>query len=204
MRLASVFALLLACAGLAVAADNSNYDALVKSARAFERMHSLHMHRDGGTTADVDYVAPDRYHLMLGSTEIIWIGKTQYIRGDGGAWTAQLTENEPPFERSVIEDAIGALQKAEIRDLGEAKLGNVTTHRYEVTTPDKAVSTVWIGEADGLTYRIENRKPDGTFDSAYVYSQFNVPVKIEAPQGVPSPLPVPVVSPIGDPAPPSK
>ena len=175
----------------ASAAENTSYDALVKSARALERMHSLHMHREGGTPAEVDYVAPDRYRLTFGTTEIIWIGKIQYIRNQDGPWTAQISGNEPPFERSVIEDAIGALQKAEIKDLGDAKLGNVLTRRYEVTTPEKAVATVWIGASDGLTYRIENRRPDGTFDSAFVYSQFNAPLKIDPPPGVTPPTPAP-------------
>ncbi len=190
MKLARIVALVLVCAGAASAAD-SNYDTLVKSARAFERIHSVHMHREGGTTTDVDYVAPDRYRLTYGNTEIIWIGKTQYVRGDSGLWTAQITGNEPPFEHSVIEDAIGALQKADIKDLGDAKLGNVLMRRYEITTPEKAVATVWIGQADGLTYRIENRRPDGTFDSAYVYSQFNAPMKIDPPPGVSPPAPLP-------------
>jgi hypothetical protein len=190
VKLARIVALVLVCAGAASAAD-SNYDTLVKSARAFERIHSVHMHREGGTTTDVDYVAPDRYRLTYGNTEIIWIGKTQYVRGESGSWTAQITGNEPPFEHSVIEDAIGALQKAEIKDLGDAKLGNVMMRRYEITTPEKAVATVWIGQSDGLTYRIENRRPDGTFDSAYVYSQFNAPMKIDPPAGVSPPAPLP-------------
>jgi hypothetical protein len=190
VRLAVILAFGLLCAGVASAAEN-NYDTLVKSARAFERVHSLHMHREGGTPTDVDYVAPDRYRVTYGSTEIIWIGKTQYIRGEGGQWTSEITGNEPPFERSVIEDAIGALQKADIKDLGDAKLGNIMTRRYEITTPEKAVATVWIGQSDGLTYRIENRKADGTFDSAYVYSQFNAPIKIDPPPGVSSPAPMP-------------
>jgi hypothetical protein len=186
VRLAAVVALGLFCAGVASAAEN-NYDALVKSARAFERVHSVHMHREGGTTTDVDYVAPDRYRVTYGSTEIIWIGKTQYIRGEGGQWTSAITGNEAPFERSVI----GALQKADIKDLGDAKLGTIMTRRYEITTPEKAVATVWIGQTDGLTYRIENRKADGTFDSAYVYSQFNAPIKIDPPPGVSTPAPMP-------------
>jgi len=189
-----IAALAMLCAGGSAFAAGDNYDTLVRSARAFERMHSLHMHREGGTTTDVDYVAPDRYRLTYNGVEIIWIGKTQYIRAENGTWSVQITGSEPPFERSVIEDAIGALQKADIKDLGEAKLGNVAMRRYEITTPEKATSTVWIGQSDGLTYRIENRRPDGTFDSAYVYSQFNAPMKIDPPPGVspPSPLPTPL------------
>jgi len=187
VRLVALVALL-ALAGTALGSAADAYDTVVRSARSLEKVRSVHLHRESqsGPSVDIDYVGPDRYHITSGATELIWIGRVQYVR-EGGQWVAQESQVEPPFDRSVIEDAIGVLQKATIKEAGAAKLGSVSTHRYEIKTPDHASATVWIGDLDGFTYRIENRKPDGTFDSTLTYSNFNAPLVIGAPPGPPPP-----------------
>ncbi len=195
MRAACIALLLVALSSVPARADSAAYDTLVRSARQFETVRSVHLHREGPTPMDIDYEAPDRYHLSYKDTEMIWIGATQYTRTNG-PWMSRETQTLPPFDKKLIEDQIGSFQKAVIRAAGAAKLGNLETHKYTIKAPDGSLSTVWVGDADGYTYRIENFRPDQTFESAFIYSNFNKPVEIVTPEGAIAATPEPTLQPI--------
>ncbi len=195
MRAACLALLLLALWAVPARADTAAYDTLVRSARLFETIRSVHLHREGATPMDIDYEAPDRYHLSYKGTEMIWIGATQYVRTDG-PWSSRETQSLPPLDKKLIEDQIGSLQRTVIRAAGAAKLGNLETHKYTIKAPDGSLSTVWVGDADGYTYRIENFRPDQTFESAFIYSNFNQPVEIVTPVGAIPASPEPTLQPL--------
>lgn len=134
---------------------------VINALRGGRHFTSYRMRQDW-STADrhasflLEFVAPDRTHMVKDTYEEIYIGKTAYGR----------KANEP-WERTPIAIAIGVpksdinetiKQLGEVRFIGRDTIGDISVlgYQYSLTNPsDKPASPneIWIGVKDGLIYR---------------------------------------------------
>jgi len=145
----------------------------------------------------LEFVRPDRYHLIGQGVEFIIIGDSTYIKGDGSDWIqspAAMGDSVQPLVDQMLSEAaisqdidelVGSID--DVQFLGSETLNGVDTLMYEYTqiTPDGTVnqtSRIWIGASDGRLYRQEVSGVFGgqSIDSSIQY-EYGSDIVIEPP-----------------------
>lgn len=167
-------------------------DAADRVDRMMTRMHELRTYRleetlsSGGPSvvSRYEYQAPDRAEATTttskGTTRVVWVGTTQYLRTPGNDWsvsTGAPSQKVPSF----IWDYFQSFR--DVREIGQERIRGVTTSVVvffggSETTP--VWLKVWIG-TDGLVRRAEMRAQGHFMDHRYF--AFDEPVTIEPPKG---------------------
>lgn len=160
--------------------------------RMMIRMHDLRTYRleetlsSGGPSAVSRYAfqVPDRVESITktaeGTTRVVWVGTTQYLRTPGNDWSVSKggpAQTVPSF----IWDFFQPFR--DVREIGQEKIEGVTTSVVDAfggsdTTP--VWFKLWI-DGTGLVRRAEMRAQGHFMDHRYF--AFNEPVTIRPPKG---------------------
>lgn len=156
-------------------------------------------------TQGVDYVAPDRYHVIAEAgtdarkgarQEMILIGQRAYSKTPAGTWQEtqidlQKLEMTRARDRMLIENLRKA-QDADIKFSGGVQDGmQAFVYEQTIAAAPKIVTrsrtTTWVGVADGFPRKVEIAA-DTDFDgralslkSTTTYYDYNADIRIKAP-----------------------
>lgn len=117
---------------------------------------------DNGDTHDTlyEFVPPDKVHVRGGTMEWLVIGETVYAQSDAG-W--QQMEMDPtsfynPDGVKQLEKSIGNIVYlgADTLDGQEMSIIQYTSAMIQNNLPLNSTNKVWIGQADGLIYKMES------------------------------------------------
>jgi TonB family protein len=175
-------------------ADNPR-EALKKNAYADQNVKSYRV-RIGcpGASPDaagiMEYVLPDRWHVIDKNEEMIVVGNEVYRKEGTGPWR-RYTGMFVGAHQDSLEESLKAIDKADEVDLiGRESVDGVPTLVYRRTSylgPNKTISLttrLWIGEADSLLRKsefdcdVESKKAT----TVSTYYDYNADIKIERPE----------------------
>jgi TonB family protein len=175
-------------------ADNPR-EALKKNAYADQNVKSYRV-RIGclGASPDaagiMEYVLPDRWHVIDKNEEMIVVGHDIYRKEGTGPWR-RYTGMFVGAHQDSLEESLKAIDKADEVDLiGRESVDGVPTLVYRRTSylePNKTISLttrLWIGEADSLLRKsefdcdVESKKAT----TVSTYYDYNADIKIERPE----------------------
>lgn len=163
----------------AVPAASDAAQAVLAASQRFGQLRSFHatLHMRGPRTleAAMDFVAPDRYRLQTGEGMQTIIGDTFFLQRAGEVRQVPVPPGLLAQWRSPLPaDAVAA--ELQVEDLGEERIGGVSTRRYRVRHASAAPDGLlyWVG-AQGLPVRIERQgQTQGqAFTVTVDYSRFN-------------------------------
>jgi len=169
-------------------------DDVIKASKKFTEQNSFQATMNGtgskGMNMEIQYVAPDRYHIKNSPLmEIIIIGKSTYMKIDG-KWQkspASLSDSIPKMRDAFTEEGLKSL--GEVEYVGEDSVGgkNALLYRYKGNTlKDETAyeSKLWIGKDNGLPLKIEVEYPNSDLlkQMTTVYD-YDTKVTIESPTG---------------------
>jgi outer membrane lipoprotein-sorting protein len=140
----------------------------------------------------VDYVAPDRYHVMYqggnaAGMELIYIGNDSYMKTGGGKWAKMPGGNAaaiPNLRDSFTEAGLKTLTevKFEGEDTANGKPALVYTYKNQTIVGNNPFSSkIWIGKESGLPVKIVVDYFNGMLKQMTVNYDTDSPVTIEAP-----------------------
>lgn len=148
----------------------------------------------GNMTMDLEYQAPDRFHMSgtdpstHNRTEMIMIGKDMYIQG-GGRWMRMPNSTGqalPNLRQYFDEKGLTTLQ--DVRYVGDETLDGRPMHIYSyhnsqtnANMPLPFSSKIWVGSADGLPHKIEVTYEQGQMKTMTITYDFEKPVDIKPP-----------------------
>lgn len=137
-------------------------------------------------TMDVDFVAPDRYRMVMPMGTQVIIGDTMHMTMQGRTMSMQVPAGTIDQWRdpTKLEQYAATMQ---VESLGSDTVDGKGATKYRTSYADQAQEpvTTWIGD-DGYPLRIEvdgelQGKPSKT---VITYSRFNDPsIRVEAPPG---------------------
>lgn len=137
------------------------------------------------TTVEMDFVAPDRYRMVMGDATQVVIGDTMYMQVQGQTMKMPL----PAGTLGNWRDPLKMRQSKEgmvVEALGSERVDGHPARKFHVRygPPDNAEVTYWIG-TDGLPLQLVNRGsgPSGAYTMTIRYSGFDDPaIAIDAPR----------------------
>lgn len=191
-------------AATAISPDENPLDVLTKAMRAQLDARSFRAHIDSNagdgtsSTSVVEYVAPDRYRMVVeaktgGQTvklEYLVVGGATYIKGPDGRWVRTPVNAGALIRGFRDPKMLDELKKtADIKFVGRETLEGQPMLVYEYTqtnplgTKMKATSKTWLSAADGLPRKtVTEGELDGKKTQTVVtISDYNTDIKIEAP-----------------------
>jgi hypothetical protein len=163
---------------------DSTSDALQRVAVSFSKLQSFRATMTSGTMTDkLEYVAPDRYHIIIHTTrdmEEMIVGDTVYAKL-GEQWMKLPMPGVTQMVAHFREPAAAAanIQTSKVSDMGTTLLNGTPVHRYGVDSADGTHAVLWIGPHD-LPLRVDVQGADKRV-TTILYSDFNTPITIEAP-----------------------
>lgn len=135
---------------------------------------------------EVEYVAPDRYHMKNAAIESIIIGNDTYMKLNG-SWTKfpraldqKISSLRDMFTEEGLKTIADVKQESDDTTDGE----NAVVYSYKGTVPQSNngyVSRLWIGKDDGLPLKIEVDYTSGPLKKMTTVYRYSPDVKIEAP-----------------------
>lgn len=141
-------------------------------------------------TKDVQYVAPDRYHIVFDDatgarTEMTSVGNETWIR-NGDAWDKLETEESPTstFRNNFTDEVVSGI--TDVKFKGEEMLDNkpVLVFSYDLVTKVgnfHVTQTIWVDEASGIPVKSLAEYHDTTQQSLATAFDATTPVTIEPP-----------------------
>ncbi len=132
--------------------------------------------------AEIDYIAPDRYHFKKSDGELIIIGNNSYEYQDG-KWQ-KLEGNIGEYLKSQITMGIqtGANNLQNVQIVGKEKLNGKDTTIYSHTT-NSSVIKIWILSDSGLQLKNEEEATiEGKLIKQTRVYDYDKKVTIEAPK----------------------
>lgn len=139
---------------------------------------TLDSKESGKTSVLLEYVAPDRRHVVLGTLEIIVIGTTSYVK-QGEAWLT--LEGRGAGMAALAPDARAIARQFEHATFTARGLETIDGEPCAVFSyaEGEQRGAIWIGTRDKLIRKIEGSQPTGSY--SLVLSDFNQPIEIRPP-----------------------
>lgn len=134
------------------------------------------------TNADMEYFAPDRYHIKKSDGEIIVVGSDSY-ENQNGKWTKlddNIGETISSATKSGIEEGIKNLKDVQIvgKEKFNGKDATVYLHKF-----GDIVTKIWIANDSGLQLKNEVEvNIGGEVHKQMTVYDYDKKVKIEAPK----------------------
>lgn len=159
-------------------------DDVINATNRLAEARSYVVHIDAAQAAgagqiEMQYVAPDRYRMMIpGAPAQTIIGNTAYMEMGGRTMRVPLpagTLDEMRSQARIRE----AHDNARIEAAGSEVLDGTPADRYRIVHPDQSgtLVTLWVGK-DGLPLQMHVDGPDG--DATMRYSRINDPALVIA------------------------
>ena len=191
-------------AAAAITPDENPLDVMSKAMRAQLDAKSFRAHIDStagegtSSTSVVEYVAPDRYRMVVEAKtgaqtvklEYVIVGGATYIKGPDGRWVRTPVDAGALIKGFRDPNMLDELKKTtDIKFVGRDTLEGQPMLVYEYTQTNplgmkmKATSKTWLSEADGLPRKTETEgELDGKKTQTVVtISDYNAHIRIEAP-----------------------
>jgi hypothetical protein len=190
----------LAAAGLAGGAGVSTLAAVQQALKGAPSYHETITSRQNGQTTEavIEHINPDRWRIISPEEpETIIIGDDAYIK-QAGAWRKAPAKagfgilhriTRQASKQEISEDVVS------VKRVGTQLLSGVATAVYKVASDTgdlKGTVKLWVGESDGLPYRIESSvkvppQPAGKYMAGGEISgttvfDYSADIKIEAPE----------------------
>ena len=143
-----------------------------------------------GITKDVQYVAPDRYHIIFGDetgakTEMTSIGNETWIRS-GDSWDKLETDQSPTstFRNNFTDEVVSGI--TDVKFKGEDMLDNkpMLVYSYNLVTKVgnfHVTQTIWVDANSGMPFKALAEYHDTTQESLTTTFDSKTPVTIEPP-----------------------
>jgi hypothetical protein len=165
--------------------------------KSYRQRSATTLLRDGKTyTTAVEYVAPDRYHIIADPTEYVIIGQKVYIK-QNEVWT----ESQIPTTNIIDPDFFKRLEESisDIQFVGTDSLNGKPMQvcqyksKLKVGDTESLVQTkLWMGVADNLPYKMIMDGETASLDSstgkvvgvksvATILYEYDSTIKIESP-----------------------
>lgn len=130
-----------------------------------------------------EFVAPDRYHAVMGSAESITIGSKSYTK-QLGKWYGPDAKSIPPFSLQMAKAMKAAIDAGTFAELCAQQNASDEgmkdgLHVIHLHNDRYAVDTVFYLQPDLLPARIETTTRGKTFVQSY--AGWNDPITIDAP-----------------------
>jgi hypothetical protein len=139
----------------------------------------------GKTTADLEFVAPDRVRItMAGGMSQTIIGRTAYATMGGKTTKTELPPDMPTLADSS-KKALTALETAKVEALEEDTVDGEEAKVYRAVLSDGGESKTWIAVDSGLPIKAESTANAGGTQVRMLmtYKDYNDPgIVIDAPQ----------------------
>jgi len=194
MTLAMSMVLALIASATVSAADADAKEALMKSqraqleAKAYRiKMNTTSPGMEKGFSSTVEFVAPDRYHMVQPQMETIVVGPATYMKTAGQDWQKSPVDMGDMMKKSRDPKALEEQAKnmGDVKIVGKEKIDGVDCTVYEATSKvgeTSTVSKVWVGNSDSLTRKVESEStlPNGKSKSTITY-EYDSKIKIDAP-----------------------
>lgn len=139
----------------------------------------------GKTTADLEFVAPDRVRIrMPGGMSQTIVGRTAYMSMDGKTMKTELPAGTPSIA-DTSKQALAGLDAAKVEYVGEESVDGVEARVYRTVT-ESGENKTWIATDSGLPIKAEAMAtaPTGAPSRILmVYRDYNDPgIVIDIPQ----------------------
>ena len=141
--------------------------------------------------SNLEYVAPDRYHMKGEEGEVILIGNTAWSRQSDGTWQKEPVDADQMVGSVRNPKMIDEIRKnAIITSAGPDTLDGkpMTIYEYTMRTPESAEMTIkgkaWISSADNLPHRMESESNSRgqTMKMTITYFDYNADIKLQPPK----------------------
>ncbi len=160
-------------------------------------MTNTFLDTDETDTIILEYIRPDRFHMVSNDLELIIIEEKTYIKGEDDSWIESpfgMNEVVEPLldsflNEATVDDIVSEMESdaGAYQYLGEESLEGTQTRVYEFSSPSLLSDepdriTIWIGVDDGRIYRqeVESDDADGRILVILEYA-YGEDVVIEAP-----------------------
>jgi hypothetical protein len=180
----------------AVAASDSPLDAITKAIHAQFGVKSYRVRMtttlsDGNTHSRlVEFVAPDRFHMVSDKDETIIVGSSTYMKRASGPWMkspVDVGSMISAFRDPKMEEELR--QSTEVKLIGPDTLDGMPMLVYQYTMTKamgmdlKSVTKTWVSVVDSLPRKSET---EGEFkgiksNTTNLYYDYNADIKIESP-----------------------
>lgn len=136
-----------------------------------------------------EFVAPDRYRMRNGPTEMIFVGQDAFLK-TLGSWQKVPAKLQNQMKAIRDPQVVEQLRQAtEVKFIQPDTLEGKPMLVYEYTSTDllgvegKTRAKTWIGMFDGLPYKseFENVTGSATAKGALTWYDYNADIKIEPP-----------------------
>jgi hypothetical protein len=136
----------------------------------------------------VEYVAPDRIHMVNPISELIAVGSETYTRQAQGPWQkAPLDAREivATFRDPKLLDQLTT--NYDIAFIQSDTLDGAPVLVYEYSpkptssVPQSGKTKIWIGADDSLPRKVEVQTGSNNYVTTIIYSDYNSDIKIELP-----------------------
>jgi hypothetical protein len=141
-------------------------------------------------TRIVEFVAPDRFHMISDKNEALIVGPTTYMKDPKGAWQRVPMDVNAMVQSFRDPSIIDEVRKsADAKFIGPDTLDGAPMLVYQYTmsnafgTNSTSMTKAWIGASDGLPRRLEIDGNVGSVKARAVntYYDYNADIKIEPP-----------------------
>jgi len=181
---------------VAAASDNP-LDAIIKAIHALYGVKSYRVRMtttlsDGNTQSIlVEFVAPDRFHIIIDGDEMIVVGASTHMKRPNGSWAKVPVDVGPMIAAFRDPNMEEELRKStEVKLIGPETLDGMPmlVYQYTTTTKDKGmdlkgVTKLWVSVVDSLPRKSETEVELKGVKSITtgVYDDYNADIRIEPP-----------------------
>jgi hypothetical protein len=188
-QLTALIAVTMASAACAVISERDNPQEALNKAMQLQKNATCYRARmiasfpDRQYAATLEYVKPDRYHMIEDALEYIFIGEDAYIGKSGSKWSKL-----PMTGEALIRGFYSTPSKhAVVKFVGKDTLDRQQVLVYQYAEPRGLAfsfignPTIWISPTDGLPRKL--RDDDHTVPRRTItYSDYDSGIRIEPPR----------------------
>ncbi|HEX4951383.1 MAG TPA: hypothetical protein VFZ34_32295 [Blastocatellia bacterium] len=130
-----------------------------------------------------EFTGDDHAHMVSDGEEIIVVGSAAYMKSKEKGWRLA-TEEEVP-KKAILEFKNLARNftdiPANVQLSGEEMLGQAAMLKFQMSEQKGNVTTMWVGKADGLVYKVESVQPESKMQMTITISDHDANVPIQPP-----------------------
>jgi hypothetical protein len=137
-----------------------------------------------GGESTMEFVLPDKFHMIAGQGEFIRIGNTMYIRLGPNKWTSGTLGQSAPAISDPRTEIANLISSGGATFVGPDVLDGKPMLVYQFTPAAQIQRLVsgklWVGATDGLPYK-EEAISGGTVTSTITFYDYNADIQINPP-----------------------
>ncbi len=132
----------------------------------------------------MEFVLPDKFHMIAGQGEFIRIGNTMYVKLGPNKWSSGTLGQNIPSISDPRDEVARLISGGGASFVGADVLDGRPVLVYQFNPPDQGRGTlsakVWVGATDGLPYK-EQAVLSGNVTSTVTFYDYNADIQINPP-----------------------